>query len=462
MSLTLADFDYALPAELIAQAPLPQRSASRLLVVEGERHKDGNFVDLPLWLRAGDLLVLNDSRVLHARLLGRKESGGQSKSWSSACSIMPPRWRSCGRASRRSRAVACGSKTRSMSRCWDARASFTGCDFRRRGGTDRAPRPPAAAALHRTQAGGARRERYQTVYAREKGSVAAPTAGLHFDQRIAFQAARERCRNRPCHLHVGAGTFPAGAGKRPGAASHAYRALSSCRKPRSTPSRRPGRAADASWRSAPRPCACWNRRRWAASLKVGAGETALFVTPGFEFRVVDLLITNFHLPKSTLLMLVAAFAGWRKCVPPTATRLPPAIVSSAMGMPCCCTDGHGMNFELLATDGAARRGTLTLAHGNVAHAGLHAGGYLWHGQGHGAGRTGRHGRLDRARQYLPSLAAAGAGGDRRAWRPASLHGLGGPILTDSGGFQVFSLGDCARSARRASGLPRRSTAIGCS
>ena len=77
MSLTLADFDYALPAELIAQAPLPQRSASRLLVVEGERHKDGNFVDLPLWLRAGDLLVLNDSRVLHARLLGHKESGGR-------------------------------------------------------------------------------------------------------------------------------------------------------------------------------------------------------------------------------------------------------------------------------------------------------------------------------------------------------------------------------------------------
>ena len=77
MSLTLADFDYTLPPELVAQAPLPQRSASRLLVLDGDRHSDGRFVDLPQWLRAGDLLVMNDSRVLHARLLGRKESGGQ-------------------------------------------------------------------------------------------------------------------------------------------------------------------------------------------------------------------------------------------------------------------------------------------------------------------------------------------------------------------------------------------------
>ena len=309
MSLTLADFDYALPTELIAQAPLPQRSASRLLVVGGERRTDGNFVDLPQWLRAGDLLVMNDSRVLHARLLGHKESGGQIE-------ILVERvldHRTVLAQLRASKPPQPGSHLR-LEDALDVevlgregefyRLRFSGdaADLIERHG--HLPLPPyidrAAEAPDE--------ERYQTVYAREKGSVAAPTAGLHFDQDL-FGNLREKAVDIAyVTLHVGAGTF------QPVRVSDIARHrmhTESYVLPQATADAiaaaraRGGRIVAVGTTS----LRVLESAALEGNLKVGAGETALFVTPGFDFRVVDLLITNFHLPKSTLLMLVSAFGG---------------------------------------------------------------------------------------------------------------------------------------------------------
>jgi len=337
MPLTLADFDYALPAELIAQAPLPQRSASRLLVVDGERRTDNLFVDLPQWLRAGDLLVMNDSRVLHARLLGRKDSGGQVE-------VLVERLVDAGVALaqvRASKPPQPGSRLR-LEDALDVevlgrdgefyRLRFPGdaAELIERHG--RLPLPPYIERM----ADAPDELRYQTVYAKEKGSVAAPTAGLHFDEEMLQRLRESGIGVAYVTLHVGAGTFqPVRTNDLTQHRMHTERyvlpqvtadaiAVVKARGGRivavGTTSLRVLESAAlegkldappenlASLDSPPRGL----KNTWdgpACFLKVGAGETALFVTPGFKFQVVDLLITNFHLPKSTLLMLVSAFGG---------------------------------------------------------------------------------------------------------------------------------------------------------
>lgn len=309
MPLTLADFDYALPPELIAQTPLPQRSASRLLVVDGECRTDGNFVDLPQWLRAGDLLVMNDSRVLHARLLGRKESGGQVE-------ILVERLLDHSTVLaqlRASKPPQPGSRLR-LEDALDVevlgrdgefyRLRFSGAavDLIERHG--RLPLPPyierAAEAPDE--------ERYQTVYARETGSVAAPTAGLHFDQELLGNLRGKGVGIAYVTLHVGAGTFqPVRVSDLALHHMHTERYV----LPQATADAiaatraRGGRIVAVGTTS----LRMLESAALEGNLKAGAGETALFVTPGFGFRVADLLITNFHLPKSTLLMLVSAFGG---------------------------------------------------------------------------------------------------------------------------------------------------------
>ena len=309
MSLTLADFDYALPAELIAQTPLPQRSASRLLVVDGGRRTDSAFVDLPQWLRAGDLLVMNDSRVLHARLLGHKESGGQVE-------ILVERLldQSTVLAQlRASKPPQPGSRLR-LEDALDVevlgrdgefyRLRFAGeaAELIERHG--RLPLPPyierAAEAPDE--------ERYQTVYAREKGSVAAPTAGLHFDSDLLGNLRRKGIDIAYVTLHVGAGTFqPVRVSDLAQHRMHTegYVLPQVTAEAIAATRARGGRVVAVGTTS----LRVLESAALSGDLKVGAGETALFVTPGFVFRVVDLLITNFHLPKSTLLMLVSAFAG---------------------------------------------------------------------------------------------------------------------------------------------------------
>lgn len=309
MSLTLADFDYALPPELIAQAPLPQRSASRLLVLDGERCTDARFVDLPQWLRPGDLLVLNDSRVLHARLLGRKTSGGQVE-------VLVERLLDHSTALaqvRASKSPQPGSRLRLEDALDVEVLGREGEFYRLRFSGDAAElierygRLPLPPYIERA-AGTPDEERYQTVYARDKGSVAAPTAGLHFDEAVLARLRDMGVGTAYVTLHVGAGTFqPVRVSNLAEHRMHTERyvlpqvtadAISATRA-------RGGRIVAVGTTS----LRALESAALSGELKVGAGETALFVTPGFEFRVADLLITNFHLPKSTLLMLVSAFAG---------------------------------------------------------------------------------------------------------------------------------------------------------
>jgi S-adenosylmethionine:tRNA ribosyltransferase-isomerase len=309
MPLTLTDFDYVLPPELIAQAPLPQRSSSRLLVVKGDRRTDGHFVDLPQWLRAGDLLVMNDSRVLHARLLGRKESGGQVE-------ILIERLLDHGVALaqvRASKSPQAGSRLR-LEDALDVEVLGRDGEFyllRFSGDVadliDRHGRLPLPPYIERT-AEAPDELRYQTVYAREKGSVAAPTAGLHFDQDLLTRLREMDVRIAYVTLHVGAGTFqPVRTSELAEHRMHTERFI----LPQATADAieaaraRGGRIVAVGTTS----LRTLESAAIEGNLKVGADETALFVTPGFEFRVVDMLITNFHLPKSTLMMLVSAFAG---------------------------------------------------------------------------------------------------------------------------------------------------------
>ncbi|MBU0752108.1 MAG: tRNA preQ1(34) S-adenosylmethionine ribosyltransferase-isomerase QueA [Gammaproteobacteria bacterium] len=310
MTLTLDDFDYHLPPECIAQAPLAERSASRLLVLHGDERDDRIFTELPELLAPGDLLVMNDTRVLHARLLGRKDSGGQvevlveratadNEVLAQVRASKPPKPGSLIRLEDSFDAEVLGRE----GEFYHLRFPADAVELIERHG--RLPLPPYI----ERGAASADEERYQTVYARERGSVAAPTAGLHFDT-----ALLERLRDRGigiAHvtLHVGAGTFqPVRVHDISKHRMHRERyvvpqatveAIAATRK-------RGGRIVAVGTTTL--------RTLEAAAqddseVKVGAGDTAIFITPGFEFRVVDRLITNFHLPKSTLLMLVSAFAG---------------------------------------------------------------------------------------------------------------------------------------------------------
>lgn len=309
MPLTLADFDYSLPPDLIAQAPLPQRLDSRLLVVADAQRSDARFSDLPLWLRSGDLLVLNDSRVLHARLRGYKKSGGQVE-------ILVERLLDHSTVLaqvRASKPPKPGSRLR-LENALDVEVLDRDGEFYRLCFSDdavglietygRLPLPPY---IERA-AEGADEERYQTVYAREKGSVAAPTAGLHFDRGLLVRLQEMGIGIAFVTLHVGAGTFqPVRVDNLAEHRMHTERyALPQATADAIAATRAGGGRVVAVGTTSLR---VLESAALEGSLKVGLGETALFVTPGFDFKVADMLITNFHLPKSTLLMLVSAFAG---------------------------------------------------------------------------------------------------------------------------------------------------------
>lgn len=309
MSFTLADFDYDLPPELIAQAPLPQRSASRLLVVGGQDCSDSLMADLPLHLRPGDLLVVNDSRVLHARLLGRKASGGQVEVLVER--VLPDN--EVLAQVRASKSPQAGSRlllegvidAEVLGRTGEFyRLRFAGNALELIEQHGRLPLPPYV----ERPAADADETRYQTVFARNKGSVAAPTAGLHFDAAL-LAAVRERgVEVAYVTLHVGAGTFQP---VRVDDLSQHRMHTESYVVPAETAAAiaatrlRGGRVIAIGTTS----LRALESAASDSGIKVGAGETAIFITPGFRFRVADALLTNFHLPRSTLLMLISAFAG---------------------------------------------------------------------------------------------------------------------------------------------------------
>jgi S-adenosylmethionine:tRNA ribosyltransferase-isomerase len=311
MPLTLDDFDYHLPPELIAQAPLPERSASRLLAVNDGQLQDLSFTDLPERLRAGDLLVFNDTRVIHARLHGVKDSGGQVEVLVERA-IGPHEALAQVRASKSPRA---GSRLRLADAFEVEVLGRVGEFFHLRFPPDedlitllehhgKLPLPPYI----RRAAGDADESRYQTVYARTAGSVAAPTAGLHFDDALLERIRARGVKLAWLTLHVGAGTFqPVRVDDLGQHRMHAERYVI----PAETVA-----AIEATHTTGGRVIAVGTTSMRAleaaaqeGSLAAGSGETDIFILPGFRFRVVDALITNFHLPKSTLLMLVSAFAG---------------------------------------------------------------------------------------------------------------------------------------------------------
>jgi S-adenosylmethionine:tRNA ribosyltransferase-isomerase len=300
--MLVSEFDYELPAELIAQHPAPQRSASRLLHLRADGAiEDRVFSDLPGLLDARDALVLNDTRVIKARLAGRKASGGRIELFVERL-LGPRRALALIRASH---PPAAGSELLVGD---DARVTVEGREedlyrvlFHRdieplleRFGA--VPLPPYIA--HPPEAADA--ERYQTVYASVPGAVAAPTAGLHFDPAL-LHAVRARVATLvKLTLHVGAGTFqPVRTDTVEAHRMHKERYSIAREAMESLKGRSVLAVGTTSLRAL-------ESAALSAELE---GETDLFVYPGFQFKVVKRLLTNFHLPKSTLLMLVAAFAG---------------------------------------------------------------------------------------------------------------------------------------------------------
>ena len=311
MPLSLADFDYELPPELIAQFPLPERTASRLLVVDGARREDRRFADLPGLLHPGDLLVFNDTRVLRARLHSLKDSGGRVE-----VLIERPVGRHEALAQiRASHAPWPGSRLRLEGALEVDVVARDGAFFLLRFPAaddlvdllERHGKLPLPPYIQRP-AEASDEARYQTVYAQARGSVAAPTAGLHFDQPLLDALRAKRVELAWLTLHVGAGTFqPVRMDDLARHRMHRERyvipadtaaALVAARA-------RGGRIVAVGTTT----LRALEAAAQEGGILAGPGETDLFILPGFRFRTADALITNFHLPKSTLLMLVSAFGG---------------------------------------------------------------------------------------------------------------------------------------------------------
>jgi len=315
-SLTLADFDYVLPPQLIAQGPLPVRSASRLLTVDGSRLEDRRIHDLAGLLQPGDLLVLNDTRVLHARLRGVKSSGGEIEVLVERV-IAEYQVLAQIRASKPPRP---GMRLR-LENAFDATVVAREGEFYR---LDFPHQAPAIALLERhgrlplppyieRDAAASDETRYQTVYAREPGSVAAPTAGLHFDAELLEALQARGCRVAYVTLHVGAGTFQPvrndNLAEHRMHREHYFLPPETVRAIEETQTQGGKIVAVGTTTLRTLESAALSASAANGKLRAVTGETDLFILPGFNFRIVDRLLTNFHLPKSTLLMLVSAFAG---------------------------------------------------------------------------------------------------------------------------------------------------------
>jgi S-adenosylmethionine:tRNA ribosyltransferase-isomerase len=332
-----ADFAYHLPEDLIAQTPLAERSASRLLALDGATGAlvDLTIRDLPDLVRPGDLLVFNDTRVVAARLVGFKPSGGRveiflERAVGERHALVQLR---ASKAIREELEIATeGGTVRVVARegdLWKVALPAPTLEFFERWGD--VPLPPY---IHRTP-DAADRERYQSIFAQHAGAVAAPTASLHFDDALIAALEARDVRRALVTLHVGAGTFqPVRTDELESHVMHAEwvsvsaetcaaiegtwerggrvvaigttvaRALEAAAL--AAPARREeGATSGADAKAADTPSA-------RGAIEPFTGDTRLFISPGFRFRVVDALLTNFHLPESTLLMLVSAFAGREK------------------------------------------------------------------------------------------------------------------------------------------------------
>ncbi|MES2105821.1 MAG: tRNA preQ1(34) S-adenosylmethionine ribosyltransferase-isomerase QueA [Pseudomonadota bacterium] len=311
---SLSDFDFDLPEQLIAQTPLPHRTASRLLHVDGEQLLDRHFADVVDQLSAGDLLVFNDTRVLKARFFGIKETGGKVEVLVERVLSNTDEQRAVLAQVRASKSPPVGTAIR-LADSFDVTVGeragefytlyFPGDVFELIEAHGRLPLPPYI--TH--DADDFDEQRYQTVYSRVPGAVAAPTAGLHFDQDLLDRCQAKGIRLAYVTLHVGAGTFQPV--RTEDLAQHAMHS-EWYTIPQQTVDA--VRAAKAAGKAVVAVGTTSMRALESASqsggLQAGSADTRLFITPGYVFKTVDRLITNFHLPKSTLLMLVSAFAGY--------------------------------------------------------------------------------------------------------------------------------------------------------
>jgi S-adenosylmethionine:tRNA ribosyltransferase-isomerase len=314
-SYRLSDFDYALPPDLIAQTPAAQRTASRLLHVDGRVLADLDFADLPSLLAPGDLVVFNDTKVIKARLHGVKASGGRIEALiervlgprEALAQVRASHMPKTGSVVRFADAVEAEVITREDR--W-ATLRFAADDdvYALLDHYGELPLPPYI--THSADAQD--EERYQTVYARHPGAVAAPTAGLHFDPALLDLLRAMDVELAYLTLHVGAGTFQPVQIENL-AAHHMHAEWFTI----------PQATADAVARTRARggrvvAVGTTSLRALESAtgddgkVRAGPAETALFITPGYRIRTVDRLLTNFHLPKSTLLMLVSAFGGYEE------------------------------------------------------------------------------------------------------------------------------------------------------
>ncbi|MGR4870625.1 tRNA preQ1(34) S-adenosylmethionine ribosyltransferase-isomerase QueA [Variovorax sp. LARHSF232] len=318
-SFTLSDFDFSLPPELVAQHPAPERSASRLLDGTGPAPVDRIFSSLPSLLRAGDLLVFNDTQVVKARLFGEKPTGGKLELLVERV-LQGPEVVAHMKVSKKppvgtTLQMVGGFRATLLGRWPDEDGALFRFAFESDANEDpyalmaRCGHVPLPPYITHTDSQEDER-RYQTVFARVPGAVAAPTAALHFDQALLAEMDARGIARANVTLHVGAGTFqPVKTENIAEHAMHAERyevplatqqAIAACKA-------RGGRVV-AVGTTTVRTLESW------ASSGQACGDTRIFITPGFQFRHVDLLVTNFHLPKSTLMMLVSAFAGYERVV----------------------------------------------------------------------------------------------------------------------------------------------------
>ncbi|MEO5366384.1 MAG: tRNA preQ1(34) S-adenosylmethionine ribosyltransferase-isomerase QueA [Magnetococcus sp. WYHC-3] len=316
MELTLADFEYSLPPERVAQIPMDPRDQARLLVSRGASVEDRVFTELAGLLRPGDHLVLNDTRVIPARLLGRRATGGRVEIF-----LLEPAgpggvWHALGRSGKPLRPglevfIAPGFSVRLLERDgaqWQVVLVAEDSPEEALARWGSMPLPPYI----RTPVAERDLWRYQTVFARQDGAVAAPTAGLHFTTELLERLAQAGIGSTRVTLHVGLGTFqPVRVERLDDHVMHAERyELTAAAAQTLNRVRRAGGRLVAVGTTAVRVLeTCADS---AGVLHPEVGSTRLFIRPGYRFRAVDAMITNFHLPRSTLLMLVAAFVGYER------------------------------------------------------------------------------------------------------------------------------------------------------
>ena len=311
--MNVQDFDYYLPEELIAQTPLAQRDASRLMVLPRQQgacsHR--HFFELPSLLRKGDLLVFNDTRVIPARLHGRKKDTGAKVEIFLLKRLDLDRWETLVRPGRKLRPGTEVVFSEDLSATIEETTEFGGriVRFRWQGVFEevlqRLGEVPLPPYIHKQLPDP---ERYQTVYARENGSAAAPTAGLHFTPELLSSLHEQGVQTAYVTLHVGLGTFrPVAVESIQDHVMHSEQyAISAETAALVNETRRQGGRVIAVGTTAVRTLETAGQ---SGQLQSCSGSTNIFIYPGYEYKIIDGLITNFHLPKSTLLMLVSALAG---------------------------------------------------------------------------------------------------------------------------------------------------------